>query len=145
MRRLISIGIPAVFAAMLAGGLWTNGASAAAACRSDPVVTLSNGTQVTLYEDIYDSASDVSSISYELHVPGGVTVQSVVYSGSVATNLQTINVIADEKAGSYDTYTVVRTNTPYAVITAYMSVNNSKSSQTSGLSGQLLHTHLHVN
>jgi hypothetical protein len=123
-----------------AGGAYAN----IGACRSDPVVTLSNGTQVTLYEDISDSASDVSSISYQLHVPTGLKVKSIAYQGAVPSNVQTITVTADENAGNYDGYTVVKTKTPNISVAAYMSANGTVSCHTSGHSGQTLHSHLHL-
>jgi len=113
-------------------------------CRSDPVVTLSNGTQVTLYEDISDSTTDVSKITYQLHIPAGATVTSIGYTGAVPANEQTITVSADENLGNYDGYTVVATHTPTINVTAYMSANSNVSTHTNGHSGQTLHSHLHT-
>ena len=133
---------------LLSGPLASLSAHAAiTACRSDPVVTLSNGMKVTLYENIYDSATDVSGISYQLHIPVGLTVTSVSYSGAVAASLQTITTSADENPGNFDAYTVVYTRTPNISVTAYMSATSSSgtttvSCQTNGHSRQLLNSNL---
>jgi hypothetical protein len=137
---------------LLAGCLLVTGAAGVhaqlATCRSDPLLTLSNGAQVTLYEDIYDAASDVTGVTYQLHVPVGVMVRSITYSGAISSKLQTITVTADENAGDYDAYTVVYTKTANISVTAYMSGTSNGtttvSCQTNGHNGQLLHSHLHV-
>lgn len=113
-------------------------------CRTDPMVTLSNGVTVTLYEDISDSATDVTKITYALHVPVGVTATSISYSGAVSASIQSVTLYADENPGNYDGYTEVYTATPNIPVTAYMSANSTVSCQTSGHSGQLLHSHLHL-
>lgn len=118
-------------------------------CRSDPVVTLSNGDRVTLYETIYDTATDVTGISYQLHIPVGLTVASISFSGAVPSSLQTITTTADENPGNFDAYTVVNTKTANSSVTAYMSATSSNgtttvSCQTNGHSGQTLHSHLHL-
>jgi hypothetical protein len=126
----------------------TGGTHAATVCRTDPTVTLSNGAQVTLYEDISDSAGDVTGVSYQLHIPVGLTVKSIAYSGAVASSLQTITVKADENAGNYDAYTVLSTRTANISVTAYMSGTSNGattvSCHTNGHNGQQLHSHLHL-
>jgi hypothetical protein len=129
----------------LGGPLLAGGAHAQiSGCRSDPVVTLSNGDQVTLYEDISDTATDVTQITYQLHIPVGLSVKSVTYSGAIASKLQSITLTADENLGNYDAYTVVSTKTPNIPVTAYMTANTTTSTQTAGHSGQVLHSHAHV-
>jgi|SRR5579884_503792 len=119
-----------------------------AGCRSDPTVTLSNGVQVTLYEDISDASTDVTHITYQLHIPKGLTAQSIVYTGDVPSSLQSVTTYADENAGNYDGYTVVTTGTPNISVTAYASATSGGttvvSTHTSGHSGQTLHSHLHL-
>lgn len=139
----------AVLAAGLLIGPLAPAHAAIAACRSDPTVTLSSGVQVTLYEDISDTATDVSSISYQLHIPVGVTVKSIAYSGAVPSSVQSVTTYADEGAGNYDAYTVVNTRTPNISVTAYGSATSPAgttvvSTHTSGNSSQSLHSHLHL-
>jgi hypothetical protein len=131
----------------LAFGVGTSHA-ASSYCRSDPTLTLSNGAQVTLYENIYDASTDVTRISYQLHIPVGTTVKSISYSGAVAGSLQAITTVADENPGDYDAYTVVTTGKTNISVTAYMAGSSPTSSaascQTAGHSGQTLHSHLHL-
>ena len=79
-----------------------------------------------------------------LHIPVGLTVNSISYTGAVPASLQSITVSSDENPGNYDAYTVVSTRTSKVSVTAYMSANSTVSTQTSGHSGQTLHSHLHV-
>jgi len=118
--------------------------AAISGCRSDPAVTLSNGVQILLYEDISDTATDVTKITYTLHVPVGVTVTSISYSGAVPSKLQSLTTVADENSGNYDGYTLVSTKTPNVPVAAYMSANGTVSAHTNGSSGELLHSHLHL-
>jgi hypothetical protein len=146
--RRVALGVAALIGSALIGSLAPHDAGAAAACRSDPIVALSNGAQVTLYEDISDTAADVTSITYQLHIPVGLTVKSIVYQGAVPSSVQSITVHADENTGNYDAYTVVNTRTPNIPVTAYMSGTTNGttgvSCHTNGHSGQLLHSHLHL-
>jgi hypothetical protein len=139
----LSIGAGLVLA--LAG---TGTALGITACRSDPVVTLSDGTTLTVWESISDTASDVKSISYAVHVPVGVSIKSVVYTGDVAAQLQSVTLYADENSGDYDTYTTVVTGTPGIQTKAYAQANNSTakvvSAQTTGHTPNPLHNHLYL-
>jgi hypothetical protein len=114
------------------------------ACRSDPVVSLSNGTTLTVWESIGDYSSDVKSISYEVHVPKGVWVRSVTYSGDVSATLQSLNVYADENTGNYDTYATVVTGTSGMQTDAYAQANNTVPAHTTGPTPNPLHNHLHL-
>jgi hypothetical protein len=67
-------------ASVLAFGAVTAGtALGISGCRSDPLVTLSNGYQVRLVAQINDSASNISTVGYKLHIPKGLTVTAVQY------------------------------------------------------------------
>jgi|SRR5579872_1076488 len=144
----VALGASALVGSALMGSFAATGADAASACRSDPIVALSNGTQLTMYEDISDTAAVVTSITYQLHIPVGLTVKSIVYQGAVPGSVQSITVYADENTGNYDAYAVVNTRTPNTSVTAYMSGTGNRttavSCHTNGHSGQLLHSHLHL-
>lgn len=101
-----------------------------------------------MYEDIYDSATDVTGITYQLHIPVGLTVKYISYDGAVSAGLQKVSITADESAGNYDAYTTVYTRSANVSVTAYMSGTSngttSVSCHTDGHAGQQLHSHLHV-
>ncbi len=62
-------------AGVLASPLAPHAHAAFAACRADPLVTLSNGVSLRLYADI---ATDASQVAYALHGPVGTSVVSAV-------------------------------------------------------------------
>src|SRR5579872_2473087 len=55
--------------------------------RLAPVVSLSNGAQVTLQTTVDDAAADLRQAVYALHVPRGVAVHGLLYDnrGSIET------------------------------------------------------------
>ena len=63
-------------------------------CRSDPLVTLSNGMQVRLTATIMTDPSQVSNVAYTLHVPQGLSVTSVQYDNGPLP--ETFNWVADK-------------------------------------------------
>ena len=65
-------------------------------CRRDPIITLSNGTQVQLVTSINASASQVTSVAYKLNIPSGLTVANVVYD--TGTPAETFTWTANEPA-----------------------------------------------
>src|SRR3954454_3604625 len=113
-------------------------------CRADPVLVLSNSVTLTLYEDISDTVADVTKMTYDVHIPRGVTVKSISYPGDFPASIQTVTVTADQSAGNYDGYTVVYTKTANISVTAYGQANSTVSTHTSGHSGQQIHSHLHL-
>ena len=138
-----------VIAASLCAGLallvtGTGTAFGLTGCRSDPVITLSNGVTLVMWESIGDSASDVKSVKYQVDVPTGVSVRSVVYAGDVAANLQSVTVSANENSGNYDTYSTVKTSKSGIQTAAYAQANFTVSAQTVGPTPNPLHSHLHL-
>lgn len=140
----------ALAAVALVAALFGTGQAHAAytACRSDPQLTLSNGVQITLYEDIYDLPSDITRISYTVHIPAGLSVKSIAYQGAVPANLQKVKISADQKQGNYAATTVVSTKTSGIAVSAFMDGTNNGvrtvSASASGQSGQALTSALHV-
>jgi hypothetical protein len=146
--------------AVLLGGLGLGvlpspGAVAHAAlsgCRTDPVVSLSNGVQVSMSNSISDMSTNVSSVAYTLHGPQRTTVTGVSYANSTPGVPETFQYIADNNAGNYDSYSAIYDKNAGIDVQYYTTVTNtvtgqvlSQSAQThlSG-SGQSLHIHLHL-
>src|SRR5579875_3033961 len=143
MNRIVRVFLPAALAFTVWLGVGPRaGHAAISPCRTDPLVTLSNTVQITLHEQIYDSSNDVTGIAYQLHVPKGVFVLSVIYYGAVPANLQKLTVYADEPPGTYDGYTTVSTGTTNIPVVAYMSSDILVSTFASGYSGQSLHNYM---
>jgi hypothetical protein len=140
----LRLGLPLAVTLVALLGQAVGASAQTVTCRTDPVVALSNGVSVTLYETITDTATDVTKITYALHVPVGVSIKSISYVGAVPATAQSITLHQDENPGNYDAYTEVYTATPNIPVTAYMAANSTVSCQTAGHSWQLLHSHLHL-
>jgi hypothetical protein len=102
-------------------------------CMADPVVSLSNGTQLDLYASINDSSQDVQGdssqdvqgdssqdvqgdssqdvqqVTFNVRVPRGV--QEVAYTPGLLGSKQVVNVYSDAGPHSYITRTLVTTQT----------------------------------
>ena len=76
--------IALIAALVLTLGVAPNPAAAGrSGCRADPVITLTNGTQIQIVTGIATDISDVQSIVYTVHAPAGSRVLSVVYTYSL--------------------------------------------------------------
>lgn len=83
-------------------------------CRTDPIVTLSNGDVVIITVDIDADPTQVQRIDYTLHVPAGVTATNIVYTGSDRGLNENLTLLQDSDA-EYKSVTVVRTSKSVAV------------------------------
>ena len=117
-------------------------AHAAGACRSDPIVTLSNGLVVHLSATVYDAPSDITAITYTMHAPVGTSVVSVVYPPDPNNIPQTFQFYADNPAGAWDSYTYVNTKTTGIGVTATAEVANLATFAASGADHQQVRVHV---
>jgi len=130
----------ATLAVAIAGGTVFSGISHAAytICRTDPIVTLSNGAQITMYADIQANASDIKSVIYQLHGPAGTSVVGISYDQY--GYLESVKFFAGGAAGRYKTLTTVVTSDGQDPFTANANVGgiscNQPPKSTSGLSGE---------
>lgn len=134
----------AVFSAGLLASLLgaPHHAHAAAGCRADPIVTLSNGLVVDLSATVYDTPSDINAITYTMHAPAGMSVASVVYPVDPNNIPQTFTFYADNPAGTWDTYTYVDTKTTGVSVTATAEVNNLAVFSANGTDHQNVQIHV---
>jgi hypothetical protein len=109
-------------------------------CRVDPIITMSNGAQLTLYDVVQDTATDLKSVTYEVHIPKNVKVVSVAYDPTFGY-LEHVTFVQDMVPGNYHTYTTAYTGKP-ATETAYATVGGTAchNSQTSQLTNTTPHT-----
>lgn len=91
-------------------------------CRSDPVVTLSNGAQIDLQAGIQDSTSDVKGVLYTVHVPAGTWVVAVVNTDGLLGLVENVRVYADNPPATYSSTTLVSTSATHVGVTATTSV-----------------------
>ena len=75
-------------------------------CRTDPVVTLSNGAKITLYATTsLNKLTDLKHVDYVLHTPKNASVTSIVYDQY--GYLESVTVLPDLQPGRYQTITTV--------------------------------------
>ena len=86
-------------------------------CRTDPIITLSNGDRVKITVDIATAPANVSAIHYTLHAPPGVTLRKIVYTQGGLDRNESFTLLNDGQPGSYITDTVVDTFVTVAVST----------------------------
>ena len=115
------------------------------ACRSDPIVFLSDGTRLQFNTEISTSLDDISSIRYEVHVPVGVSADRINYTPSWARAKELVVIVADQPAGSYRIVGVAMTGTPSVPMTVSAMMVSAKNGgqgssrqSASGLSGQAI-------
>jgi hypothetical protein len=89
--------------------------AAASACRTDPIVWLSDGHKVTLSANISTDLALVQQVTYTLHAPIGLTVTSIVHTASGLGTREGFYFYADQPAKHYTTNTVVRSSVRVAV------------------------------
>jgi hypothetical protein len=127
--------LPALFA--LPQRAWAH----ASGCRTDPVVSLSNGATVTLWSDISTSLDQVRAVRYELHVPNHVSVTGIAFPDGL-DYLESVVVYSDQAVSSYSSATVVQTATSNIPVSVYMETTlasrTSKSKTVYGRSYQTL-------
>jgi len=110
-------------------------------CRSDPVVTLSNGVVLDLSAAIADTADDVRGTTYTLHAPVGTRVVAVVGTDGVLGLTERFVFQADQGVSTYVTQTVVQTGQGGVAVSATTDVVGAGATLTgtaAGVSGQPL-------
>jgi hypothetical protein len=116
--RHLLLGAAVLSASVLARSLMAPDTHAAiGGCRSDPVVTLSNGDALELHATIDDTATDVQLVSYTLHGPAGTWVRGEVDTAVLGPN-DRFQYNADEPAGTFRASVKVTTGTPGKSVTA---------------------------
>lgn len=111
-------------------------------CRTDPIATLSNGHTITMYADINDSAKDIQSAEFTLHVPKNMTVKSVTFDSTYGY-LESFSWVADQNPGNYHTDTLVTTKTSGINVVgnagSSMSTCQLSNKSTQGQDGKSIH------
>src|SRR5438128_2572115 len=144
-RRLSQtlLGTAALSTALLARSLIAPGTHAAVGgCRSDPVVTLSNGAVLDLSSVVTDSYDDVQQVSYTLYAPVGTWITAVVDT-SILGPKDTFQFYADEPPNTYRAAAKVTTLTPQMPVAeatdlARVSETPLSTASASGQSPQML-------
>lgn len=112
------LGTVLLFSSGLAGSVQ----AAQGVCRSDPVVVLSNLKTLDLSAVIYDSQSDLKSVTYTLHLPSGVKPLVVVPTDGLLGQIEHFGYVNDQRTGSYAVTTFASTGTTVPVTTTAVTV-----------------------
>jgi len=106
--RPVRLGASVLATVLLAGLVAPHMAHAqVSGCMADPVVSLSNGTQLDLFASIDDSSQDVQQVTFNVMVPRGAQV--VAYTPGLLGSKQVVNVHPVGGPHSYTTRTLVTT------------------------------------
>ena len=142
--RPVRLGASVLVAALLAGLIASHMAHAqVSGCTADPVVSLSNGTQLDLFASIDDSSQDVQQVTFNVTVPQGV--QEIAYTPGLLGPKQVVNVYPGGGPRSYMTRTLVTTQTSRAHVTATtraVGLGGIASASHSGHAGQWITVHV---
>src|SRR5437588_5034859 len=116
--RHMLLGAAVLSASLLARSLIAPATHAAVGgCRSDPVVTLSNGYAFDLSAVVNDTTTDVQQVSYTLHAPAGTSVTSEVDTSALGPK-DTFQFYADEPPNTYSASAKANTLTPQMPVAA---------------------------
>jgi len=114
------------------------------ACRSDPVVILSDGTIVDVSAEIDTLLWNVTEVHYTLHVPSGLSPVVIIHTPAWLTSQETFTFYSDSSPDEFTSTTTVRTRRADTEVTAHMLVNLRHGS-ASGMTGQALTVFLNNN
>ena len=142
--RPVRLGASVLAAVLLAGLVAPHMAHAqVSGCMADPVVSLSNGTQLDLYASINDSSHDVQQVTFKVIVPRGA--REVTYTPGLLGSKQVVKVYPDGGPHSYTTRTLVTTQTSGIHVTATtraVGTGGTASASDSGYAGQPIRVHV---
>jgi hypothetical protein len=114
----VLLGVAVLSASLLAHALVAPATHAAiGGCRSDPVVTLSNGYAFDLHATVDDAYADIQQVTYTLHAPVGTWVTNEVDT-SLLGGKETFLFRADNPPNTYTAATKVDTLTPQIPVVA---------------------------
>lgn len=141
MERIRKIYPPIILLIVLFG-LALPGVRATAAivpCRTDPIFVLSNNDTLSVALEISADAANVKNLMYAVHVPAGVTVKKVIFTGGGLGDKETYRIYQDSLDQTYTTDTVITIQNSGSVsVTATTTLNKTYVSSISGYSGQHL-------
>ncbi len=104
-------------------------------CRTDPILILSNGATMQIIVNIGTNAGNIQRVLYAVHLPQGVTVQRIVYTGNSLTGKENTVVVNDAPKGQYVTDTIVTLSTSIAPVSVLSSVQTNDGFATQLVAG----------
>ena len=95
------------------------------ACRSDPVVILSNGNILDLSAEVSTLLFNVKEVHYELHLPVGVKALLWIHTPAWLTSQETFTIISDQPANTYTASAMAMTRDGDATVTTHVLLLNA--------------------
>ena len=133
------LGLAAFCAAFTALLATPNGAYAGfGSCRADPIVTLSDGTRITLIAEIGTDVSNVQEVRYVVHGPRGTRVTNIEFPEPFPAP-EIVEFEDNAPRGTIWSATRVRARGGRADVTVYMDVDGASTSAT-GRTNQAIRT-----
>ncbi len=105
-------------------------------CRTDPVFSFTDGSQVTVAASVDAAASTIRHLDYQLHVPHGLIVAHVESTGVPKQASESYAVIDDQRPGSYSVAILITSTGRAATITSLLQASGQiiRGSGTTGTS-----------
>ncbi len=99
----------------------SSGAQALTVCHGDPIVILSNGTALDATIAIAIDSSQLGNlqVNYTFHVPSGVRVQRIIYTGGSLAGRENVKVNADQATNSYSEQVLVTSSISTSVTATF--------------------------
>jgi hypothetical protein len=138
LRKSYQIWVMVFLVAFLAASPVSTVSAALRTCRTDPIVMLSDGNNVSMSATMATEAGNVRQIAYALHVPSGVTVTKIVFTGGDWAKKEVVEVYSDLPNGKYRSETTVSTHSGSADVSATAKLKSGFFGTTRGRSGDRL-------
>jgi hypothetical protein len=123
------------FAGLVLPGMHVS--AALRSCRTDPILTFSDGTRLVVTATIDTDESSVISVIYTVHAPAGLALVKTVYTAGGLGGDENVIFINDQLPGVYKIDTVVTTRTAGVHVSTNSSLKTVDGS-ADGVSGDQL-------
>ncbi len=134
-RFRAGVVIVTVLGSIFLTGIAPSSAFALAGCRSDPVIVLSNLRTLDVSATIYDSTSDLRSVTYTVHGPSGTSVVLALSTDGLVGQVEHFKYVADQLPNHYSVTAYVSTGTTSRVTVSGITLAG-RSESLSGYSNQ---------
>ena len=140
IKRLLMLVI--LISLLFAAKPVSNVSAALTTCRTDPILTFSNGAKLTVATTISTTETNMTRVSYVVHTPKGVTMTRVMYTASGLNTKEVLTMLYDQAPNVYVVETIVTTTVNGVSVKAFGNLTTSTSgysaASVTGLNGQKL-------
>mgnify|MGYP000073681897 CR=1 FL=1 len=142
LKRIQTL-FPYLFLCLALAGLAWPAASASAgvrSCRTDPILTFSDGSQLTVKAVIETELVNVEQVIYTVHIPKNLALTREVHTAGGMGGREVVVWIADQEPGEYQSSTlvIVKTAANGVKVKAVAVLNPGTFGAVTGLAGEPL-------